>query len=364
MIPTTQGGFKLEVENKLGLAREDELVELAWSSVLASLPSATQETLVIKVVGGAELPSQALDLNADKTWDSVIFPVGLAAGASVTLAVSLGSPAKATPRVIGQARKVDPENDFYWENDRIGYRVKAHDAANNVDIFVKNTSKLVVFDWYKSDFHVDRGEGLDCFHIGERPGAGGSGLLIGGKWAHPAAHTGVRTLANGPLRVEFELSYADFSAGAVTVKETKRVRFDAGSWLTRHQSTYTFTGAASVTAVGGISLPETNATVTLQQGTASAWGNADVSTAGSLGFALVEVPGSNATLEKMPSSVVGAPAASGEVFIHADIASGAAFPYYAGVGWSKGGFPTKAAWEVYADQFRQRLASPLVVTIL
>lgn len=362
-VPTTQGGFKLLVSNALDFAREDEMVELPWSAIIGSMPAATPETLVVKMVGGAELPSQAFDANGDKLWDSLIFPVKLGAAQSTTIEVSMGSPATVAPRVLGQSRKSNVEDDYYWENDRVGYRVKAHGPVNNVDIFVKSTGKLVIDKWYEYDFHEDRGEGLDPYHIGERPGAGGSGLLLNGQWSHPLAYTSVKTLASGPLRAEFELSYGDYGASGVTVKERKRVRFDSGSWLTRHESTYTLTGAASVTAVGAISLPLSGPEVMLTQSWASVWGAADVASAGSLGLALVAVPGKSGTLEQVPSAKVGSSGASGEIFLSSDVPSGSSFAYYAGVGWSKGGFANKAAWEAYVEQFQKRLASPLTVTV-
>lgn len=362
-VPTTQGGFKVTVSSALAFGREDEMVELEWSAIVGSMPAATPETLVVKVVGGEELPSQALDANGDKLWDSLIFLVKLAAAESITIEVSMGSPATVAPRVLGQSRKSNVENDYYWENDRVGYRVKAHGPVNNVDIFVKSTGKLVIDKWYEYDFHEDRGEGLDPYHIGERPGAGGSGLLVNGQWAHPASYTSVKTLASGPLRAEFELTYNDYDAAGVSVKELKRVRFDAGSWLTRHESTYNLNGVASVTAVGAISLPLSGSEVVLKKGWASVWGAADVASAGSLGLALVEVPGTNATLEQVQSAKVGSSGASGEVFLSADVPSASSFSYYAGVGWSKGGFANKAAWEAYVEQFQQRLASPLAVTL-
>jgi hypothetical protein len=62
-------------------------------------------------------------------------------------------------------------------------------------------------------------------------------------WANgalfPSANfRGSRVLANGPIRVLFELTYDAWDAGGQKVSEVKRIQLDAGHRLNRFESTY------------------------------------------------------------------------------------------------------------------------------
>ena len=140
-------------------------------------------------------------------------------------------------------------DDFAWENDRIAHRVygKALEtwegepltAAAPIDIWSKRTSRLVVNDWYLADhYHEDTGEGADFYSAGLSRGCGGNGLWADDRLWTSRNFVNSRVLANGPIRVMFELTYEPFDVNGISVGEVKRITLDAGSQLDRFQSSY------------------------------------------------------------------------------------------------------------------------------
>jgi hypothetical protein len=113
--------------------------------------------------------------------------------------------------------------------------------------------RLVVNDWYMvDDYHRDTGDGADLYSVGKTRGCGGSGIWADGKLSVSKNFRNSRSLANGPVRVMFELEYEPWSAGAVTIGETKRITLDAGQNLDRFESIYTVTPAGAVEHASGI----------------------------------------------------------------------------------------------------------------
>src|SRR5207245_4059916 len=88
----------------------------------------------------------------------------------------------------------------------------------------RSVSYLVINDWYMvDDYHHDHGEGADLYSAGNSRGCGGNGVWVNGKLYPSANFIHSRTLANGPIRVMFELEYPEWDAGGVRVSEVKRI---------------------------------------------------------------------------------------------------------------------------------------------
>src|SRR5262249_36323603 len=116
-------------------------------------------------------------------------------------------------------------------------------TSSAVDVWVKKTPRLIVNDWYMvDDYHRDHGEGADFYSAGASRGCGGSGLWKDGRLFVSKNFRGSRVLANGPLRLIFELTYLPWEAGGVSVSEKKRITLDAGAHLNRFESVYTVEG--------------------------------------------------------------------------------------------------------------------------
>ena len=126
-------------------------------------------------------------------------------------------------------------------------------TSSGLDVWVKRTPKLVINDWYMvDDYHRNNGEGADLYSAGRTRGCGGSGLWRDGKLYTSINFRQTRSLANGPIRVMFELMYEPWDAGGTMVRETKRVTLDAGHHLNRFELSFTPAPAAGTSLGLGI----------------------------------------------------------------------------------------------------------------
>ena len=255
-------------------------------------------------------------------------------------------------------------DDFAWENDRIAHRMygaaletwqKEPLTSSTVDVWLKRTRRLVVNDWYMvDDYHHDHGEGGDFYSAGSSRGCGGSGLWRDGHLAVSKNFRDSRVLANGPIRLVFELVYPVWDVPGVR-SEVKRITLDAGQNLSRFESRYDLASSAELTiAVGIKEFKGAKFRVERDAGWFRAW---DVvkGAAGEYGCAVVFV---------QPPSVVDVAQADGNQVMTARAAAGARIEYFAGAGWTlSGDFPAMADWDRYIEQWAQRIKSPLRVEV-
>ena len=117
-------------------------------------------------------------------------------------------------------------------------------VSSGVDIWLKATPRLVINEWYQSDdYHRDNGDGGDFYSVGQSRGCGGLGIWDGKRLHVSRNFTRSRELANGPIRLIFELSYAPWNVGdGSQISETKRVTVDAGQRFDRFESSFTLEG--------------------------------------------------------------------------------------------------------------------------
>src|SRR6185437_4539101 len=80
---------------------------------------------------------------------------------------------------------------------------------------------------------------------------GGIGLWVNDKLIAPINFSASRTLANGPIRVLFELDYPAFDANGAKITEILRVSLDAGSQLDHYVAKFKG-GSGPLTAAIGL----------------------------------------------------------------------------------------------------------------
>ncbi len=361
-------GSQLTVKavNRLQIERPSQTIELS-SMQLAPLGEKDLGKIHVKDATGKELLCQGVDTDGDYTPDIVIFQADFAPGESKTFTVWAGGKniySKDQFKAYGRFAR-ERFDDFAWENDRIAHRmygkaletwVREPLTSSTVDIWSKRVGRMVINDWYMVDnYHVDAGEGADFYSAGSSRGCGGNGLWADEKLWVSKNFVSSRVLADGPIRVMFELTYEPFDVSGSKVAEVKRVSLDAGQNLDHFQSSYK-PQAGSGPLTTGIGLKKVTGQLVefIEQPCRLTKWEPMEKKAGSQGLAIIVDPKTfvkraEDRLNLLLLSKVGAD----------NIAS-----YWAGFCWDKGGqLGDFEAWKGYVDKFAQGLAAPIEVTI-
>lgn len=359
-------------ENPLAVARADETLALAWPAVARALPAAAPARVRVVDAGtGRELPSQSLDADADGRPDSLLFQADFRPREARAFVVEALAPAAPyAPRTA--VRHDDPRDDMAWESDRMAWRVYGQGlkktssamSSSGVDVWVKRTRDLVIERWYTKGhdaYHVDTGEGADFYDVGETLGAGGTAVWRNTTMYRADNFTRWRVVASGPVRMVFELEYAPWDAGGLRVRETKRVSIDGGSHLFRQESTFRVEGGSAAEVpyvIGELKRPGMVGTTSRAHAWAwlTGWGPVSPKKGGhgELGTAVL-LPRDRVTdwKETADHYLAVTRATPGVPVVH-----------YVGAGWTDSGdFRDVRDWWRYLDDFAERLANPVRVTV-
>ena len=370
-FPAISLAAQLEVTavNKLPLARASQTLEIPAAD-LAPLKAKNLNLIHVKDAAGKEVLCQAIDNDGDplRAFDAVIFQSDFAPGETKTFSLTVGPKQVYTKEQFKAFGRFVRErfDDFTWENDRIAHRTYGAAletwkgeplTSSTIDIWSKRTPRMVISDWYLADdYHVDHGEGADFYSAGVSRGCGGSGVWADDRLWVSRNFISSNVLANGPIRVLFELEYAPFPVGGTSVRETKRVSLDAGQQFDRFQSRYQRAVVPGTRAdlVAGIGLKKVAGEQLAgdpAQGWLAKWEKMDKG-AGHQGLAVITAP---ADFVKQAEDAL-----NHLVLAKADAADVAT--YWAGFCWDKAGlYPDAAAWKAHVAEFAQGLASPIEI---
>jgi hypothetical protein len=351
--------------NKLQIARPAQTVEIAARD-LAALGENDVTRIHVADATGRELLCQAVDTDGDHTPDQVIFQADFAAGQSQTFTATVGEKwvyAKEQFRAYGRFVR-ERFDDFCWENDRVAHRMygKALETyfremlvSSTVDIWSKRTPRMVINDWYMVDnYHADTGEGGDLYSAGRSRGCGGNGLWAADRLWVSKNHVGSRALANGPIRVMFELTYEPFEVNGVMVSEVKRISLDAGQNLDYFRSTYKpEKPTALLTGIGLKKVSGDHYEVNAERGWVAKWEPMEQN-AGWQGLAMIVDP---ALYERQTED-------ERNLLILARVPADNVASYWAGFCWDQAGHFTEfEAWKTHVDRFALGLGSPIEVRV-
>ena len=359
-----QNQLTVTAVNRLKVPRQHETIELTAKD-LAPLGEKDLLKIHVRDSSGEELVCQSVDTDYDEYHkpDIVIFQADFAPNETKTFVITAGKKReykKEDFRAYGRFVR-ERFDDFAWENDRIAHRTYGKAlitwkgeplTSSAIDIWSKRTEKLVINDWYMVDnYHTDLGEGVDAYSAGPTRGCGGNGIWSNGQLYIPTNFVDSRVLANGPIRVLFELVYEPFDVNGAKVSEVLRVSLDAGSQLNRLQAS--FQGGESLAmAVGLKKVKEEQKQFNAERGWLTIWEPVDKNL-GMQGLAIVVSPSDVDKLaeDKLNHLVILKPRTS-------------PVSYWAGFAWDRAGRITSAeSWNNYVDQFAERLRSPLEVTV-
>jgi len=360
-----KGTVKITAVNKIDIDRPGETIEISASD-LSELSEKDMSKIHIKDESGKEMLCQAVDTDGDYTLDQVIFQADFDAGQTRTFTASAGEKqvySKDQFRAYGRFVR-ERCDDFCWENDRIALRIYGKTletcplyplTSSTVDIWSKRTDRLIINDWYMVDnYHGDTGEGGDFYSAGLSRGCGGNGLWAADKLWVSKNFVSSRPLANGPIRVLFELTYEPFEVNGVMVSEVKRISLDAGSNLTHFQSIYKPQKKIELVNGAGIKKVEgERINVNEERGWLTKWEPMEMN-AGNQGMALIVDPD---LFEKQAEDKY-------NILITARVPENNKASYWAGFYWDKSGqFEDYEAWKKYVDKIVQGLISPIEVSL-
>jgi hypothetical protein len=340
-------------------AMKEKVVSLVWSDFSKHF-NITDTNLfrIVEVKKNMEVPVQ-LEYMGGKDVVHVLVQADIPAGDSVVFRVdkSRRSPVKA--RTYGRYVP-ERKDDFAWENDRIAFRAygkalqSAKDNAHGLDVWVKRSKEMVINERYRrNDYHEDRGNGLDYYHVGFTMGAGNIALYWNDSVWYPGNYSRWELLDNGPLRTSFRLTYDPVVLNGYTVRSVKTITLDAGTYMNRITVQYDVDGIDSIpVAVGIITRKEPGITMTNEQkGVITYWEPAHPKF-GTTGVAVV-ASGAN-KVNHMPL----------QMLLGTKIPASKPFTYFAGACWDREGVMTDdrkwSDWVVEFASQQQEASMPRV----
>lgn len=391
--PKQSTDFTVTVTNDQAFDRE-EMVEVPISEVAKKVQLIDEEQYIILDAEGNQV---AYQITYD---DNLLFPVNVKAGNKAVYTIAVGEPIEADPLVYGRhyPERVD---DIAWENDRTAYRAYGPalqakgERAFGYDAWVKRVPSLVVEQRYANElnpdtqaeiarlrkerkydeanelyhsvsYHVDHGNGLDCYKVGPTLGCGTAALMQGDAILYPYCWKEYEILENGPMRFTVKLTYNPFVIGKDTVVETRTISLVQGSQLNKTVVSYAGLTKAAPVATGLVIHPE-NPTAYVLEGDKGYIAYADLTDNVNNGNGVIYVGA------VMPAKVNDAKAqmfsdkeakergASGHVLAISNYKPETEYTYYWGSGWSKYGFDSMEAWTTYLNQYAQSVRNPLKV---
>ncbi len=374
IAPPDASAQQLRLSNPTNIDRTEEVVEIPLDQVARHLhfSAAQMQSLVATdAVTKQRIASQFYSSRPGAHPDTLLLLVKLPANGVMNVSFNLDPMAPPPePLVFG---RVIPErkDDFAWENKVVAYRIygpaleATGEISSGIDVWSKRIPNFVVNSFYKQDheaavthnsalsYHNDNGIGLDSYDVGPSRGCGGTAVWVDGKLRVSKNYTAAKILATGPIRFEFEVSYAPWKAGGRMVTETKRITLDAGSHLNKIVSSYTFDGESPLDLAAGIAIHEGGAaTLPAGKSIAAVWDTPQKPSAGRIATGLVSLPAEHATTTT----------AANHALMIFKRHSGESFTYFAGSGWSKADVPTQEDWNMYLLRFEELQEHPVAVT--
>ena len=394
----------VNVANPTRIPRECETIQLdnemhRFSDLVRlsafSLPSGENGKLaVMDGLSSRILDSQFFSSKSNQAPDQLLFQVDLAPNETKTFYILDASALAAVPPpIVKTMARYVPErfDDFAWESDRIAHRTygqalipKEGTISSGPDVWIKKNRELTVDTMYRSKhYHNDNGEFMDDYRVGKSRGCGGLGIWDGKKLFVSSNYRNWKLITTGPIRSEFELTYDAWDAGnGRMVSETKRYSIDAGSWMTKAQSTFTSDDKSPLTL--GVGLAEracpTNREEFIARDQSEGWmtyWQPEDKPKGITAVAILlpknsvkefandnpEMPDGVKHAAVPQPTVEGAPAIRNQLaIVQAEV--GKPLEYYFGASWDRSGdFTNHEQWENYVKRFAERRDQPLQISV-
>jgi hypothetical protein len=173
------------------------------------------------------------------------------------------------------------------------------------------------------------------------------------KLVAPINFSASRTLANGPIRVLFELDYPAFDANGTKISETLRVSLDAGSQLDHYVAKFKGGSGSLTTAIGIKKTSGAKIDYDAKFGSLTTWEPME-KRMGMQGLGIIV----------NPQSLVKQAEDDKNQFAIARTDASGAISYWAGFAWDRPGkIRSEEAWKKYITDFAVGWASPIQVSV-
>jgi len=372
----------ISIKNNLELGRSYETV-LIQKAQLSEIGEEDFSRLLLRDIESGEiLVSQLIDNDSDSQADALAFQPVLNANEERTYALFLPDEVEVMPESAKKTfSRFVPErtDDYAWENDLVAFRtygptaqkmieenIKGGTLSSGMDCWLKKVDYPIINSWYKKhvdgtgSYHKDTGEGLDNFHVGVSRGCGGIGIWNAKDEILFTSRnfTKWETISEGPLRTKFKLDYAAWPAKDLTINEHKVISLDLGNNLTRYEIVLTGDKLPEYITTG-LTLHEKDGNMITDQenGWYSYWqahGDSEIG----MGIVVEDKYLSTYTEHIVDDADLS------HLLVHLKPIDGKVV-YYAGFGWKGSGqFATEKDWTRYLMDYSERLAAPLVLTII
>ena len=365
---------EITIKNPLGTDRQNETVSVPSKAFDSKLLG---KTIYVKdKKSGEVLRTQWIDIDGNSKPEELIFQVNISGKGKKTFQVLTDYTGKQDDRTTYSRFVPERIDDYAWENDLVAFRTYGPTAqqitesgkpggtlTSGMDCWLKRVNYPVIDKWYRQDkeekksYHKDHGEGYDPYHVNSSRGTGGIGVWVNDSLFVSKNFTAYKTIANGPIRTIFELTYAPWQANGITVQEKKRISLDLGSQLSRYEVMLeTSQPLPNITV--GVTLHDKKGQTSIEstQGWGSYWEPIDDSELGTgVVVAKTYLPSFQdyRTSKKDLSQLYAIAHPKNNTLV-----------YYAGYGWKKAGkFNTQKDWNNYLADFAARIQSPLEVSV-
>ncbi len=362
-----QSEITITVQNPSSFDRENEIAEVKWSDIQQKLSLNQGETIVITDPKNNQVPYQLVSSGIDNA-EVLIFLTSVETEGESVYTISKGQPDAFQPLVYG---RLVPErkDDFAWENNRSAFRVygpalkATGEISNGMDYWSKKTEDLIIDKWYENDlskgisYHVDHGEGLDYYKVGRTLGLGMTAPVNDDTLSLGDNFVTAEIVDNGPLRIQFKLTYDTYMAGNHEITETRIISLDAYSLFNRVTNIFE-ADTAQLTVATGIVMPVDNPEEIAETKT---FGD-------NAGIIAYETPedsknGTIFTAAIHPKGFGTIKVSNGHLLGLNIYQPSEQYTYYTGGGWTKAGFEDFENWKEFVKLQKNKIDNPLNIKV-
>ncbi len=393
MLPMTSWAGKtvtITVTNDENEQRQ-ELVEIDLKTIVDKLALGEDDAFVVRNAFGQQVDYQV-------TYDGkLLIDVSVRPCGKAQFTVSKGVPEPMKTWVKGKMYPTR-KDDIAWENDRGAYRVygpalqRTGEKSFGMDVWTKNTPEIVVEDRYTADydgnilkniyhkkgqgdkwrdedlhtsFHLDHGNGLDCYSVGSTLGCGTPALMDGNTLIYPYCYKEYEILDNGPLRFTVALTYHPAKVKKdENVVEHRIMSLDKGSNFNKITVWYEGLTKPCDFASGVVIHSEDKESVVLGSNYVHYADPTDNPAKHNFQVYVAALfPYGDVKTKMLKYDTPNKGIEGHALGILKKLENNQKYTYYAGSAWSKADVRTQREWQVRIDSFLNAIAMPLEVTI-